>query len=96
MRIRILRTVAALGLAAALGVAGAAQAQPATTITYWQYYFESKVKLMDVLIPQFERQNPGIHVVQETFPYDSYNQKMPAAASPPKGSASPPTGRTTS
>ena len=75
----MLRTLIALALAAALGGAAAAQAQPATTITYWQYYFESKVKLMDALIPQFERQNPGIHVVQETFPYDSYNQKVASA-----------------
>src|SRR5579862_5043572 len=75
----ILRGVIAAVMSAALGVAAAAQAQPATTITYWQYYFESKVKLMDALIPQFERQNPGIHVVQETFPYDSYNQKVASA-----------------
>jgi multiple sugar transport system substrate-binding protein len=72
---------AAVALAAAVIVAGggAAQSQPRVTITYWQYYFESKVKLMDALIPEFERQNPGIHVVQETFPYDSYNQKVASA-----------------
>ncbi|HET9000951.1 MAG TPA: extracellular solute-binding protein, partial [bacterium] len=56
-----------------------AHAQPRATVTYWQYFFESKVKLMDVLIKQFEAQNPGIHVVQETFPYDSYNQKVASA-----------------
>ncbi|HKV45994.1 MAG TPA: extracellular solute-binding protein [bacterium] len=56
-----------------------AQAQPRVTVTYWQYFFESKVKLMDALIKQFEAQNPGIHVVQETFPYDSYNQKVASA-----------------
>ncbi len=56
-----------------------AQAQPRVTVTYWQYFFESKVKLVDSLIKQFEAQNPGIHVVQETFPYDSYNQKVASA-----------------
>ena len=56
-----------------------AHAQPRVTVTYWQYFFESKVKLTDTLIKQFEAQNPSIHVVQETFPYDSYNQKVASA-----------------
>ena len=54
-------------LALALGVVGGAHAQQRVTVSYWQYYFESKVKLMDGLIKQFEAQNAGIHVVQETF-----------------------------
>lgn len=53
------------------------------TITYWQYYYESKVKLMDELIQKFEAANPGIKVEQVTFPYESYNQKV--AASIPAG-----------
>lgn len=53
------------------------------TITYWQYYYESKVKLMDELIKKFESANPGIKVEQVTFPYESYNQKV--AASIPAG-----------
>jgi multiple sugar transport system substrate-binding protein len=68
--------VCAVALAVGLPIA---QAQPRVTVTYWQYFFESKVKLMDALIKQFEAQNPGIHVVQETFPYDSYNQKIASA-----------------
>jgi multiple sugar transport system substrate-binding protein len=68
--------VCALALITALPVA---RAQPRVTVTYWQYFFESKVKLVDTLIKQFEAQNPGIHVVQETFPYDSYNQKVASA-----------------
>ena len=75
----MLRAALSLALAVVLLGGAAAAAQPRVTITYWQYYFESKVKLMDALIPQFERQNPGIHVVQETFPYDSYNQKVASA-----------------
>lgn len=75
----LLRSALALAVAVTLGGAAAAQSQPRVTITYWQYFFESKVKLMDALIPQFEQQNPGIHVVQETFPYDSYNQKVASA-----------------
>jgi multiple sugar transport system substrate-binding protein len=66
------------GVALAIG-SPLVQAQPRVTITYWQYFFESKVKTVDGLIKQFEAQNPGVHVVQETFPYDSYNQKVASA-----------------
>ncbi len=69
----------ALVLVVALGGIPAAQGQQRVTITYWQYFFESKVKTVDALIKQFEARNPGIHVVQETFPYDSYNQKVASA-----------------
>jgi multiple sugar transport system substrate-binding protein len=69
----------AIALAVALGSGQPVQGQQAVTITYWQYYFESKVKTMDALIKQFEARNPTIHVVQETFPYDSYNQKVASA-----------------
>ena len=69
----------ALALALAFGTTPTAQAQQPVTITYWQYYFESKVKTVDALIKQFEARNPAIHVVQETFPYDSYNQKVASA-----------------
>lgn len=48
-------------------------------INYWQYYFETKVNLMDELIAEFEAQNPGIKVVQTTFPYDSYEEKLAAS-----------------
>ncbi|HCM26884.1 MAG TPA: ABC transporter substrate-binding protein [Treponema sp.] len=52
-------------------------------ITYWQYFYESKVNLMNDLIAKFEAQNPGIKVEQVTFPYESYQQKV--AASIPAG-----------
>lgn len=63
----------------ALGGVPAVQGQQQVTITYWQYYFESKVKTVDGLIKEFESHNPGIHIVQETFPYDTYNQKVASA-----------------
>lgn len=53
------------------------------TITYWQYFYESKVKLVDELIKKFEAANPGIKIEQVTFPYESFNQKV--AASIPAG-----------
>ncbi len=70
-----------LGIATAVLLAGVGTAgsQPRVTITYWQYFFESKVKLVDQLIAQFETQNPGVKVVHEHFPYDAYNQKVASA-----------------
>jgi multiple sugar transport system substrate-binding protein len=82
------RTILALMLAGVLllGLSTLGTAQQQTTITYWQYFFESKVKLVDTLVQQFQSQNPGIRVVHEHFPYDAYNQKVasavPAGAGP--------------
>ncbi len=54
-----------------------------TKIVYWQYYYETKKNLMDELIKEFEKQNPDIKVVQQTFPYENYNTKV--ASSVPSG-----------
>lgn len=48
-------------------------------IEYWQYYYESKVNLIDELIKEFEAANPGIKVVHQNFPYDNYEQKLAAS-----------------
>jgi multiple sugar transport system substrate-binding protein len=55
----------------------------AVTITYWQYFYQTKVELMDELIADFEAKNPGIKVEQVHFPYENYNQKV--ASSVPVG-----------
>ncbi|HET6485619.1 MAG TPA: extracellular solute-binding protein [Spirochaetia bacterium] len=73
------RTRIAMLLAVALSLTGAIAAQADVTITYWQYFYESKVNLMNDLIQKFEAQNPGITVEQVTFPYESYQQKVAAA-----------------
>ena len=57
------------------------------TIEYWQYFFESKVNLIDELIAEFEAENPNIKVVHQNFPYDNYEQKL--AASMAVGSGGP-------
>lgn len=63
-----------------LAIPGIGASQQPVQITYWQYFFASKVNLIDKqLIPQFEAQNPGIKVVDENFPYDAYNQKVASA-----------------
>lgn len=60
-------------------LAGFAFAQDDVTITYWQYEFGARVEAMTQLIEQFEAENPGITVVQETFPYDAYEQQVGAS-----------------
>jgi len=52
-------------------------------IEYWQYFYESKAKLVDELIVEFQKQNPNIKVIHTTFPYEQYNEKV--AASVPAG-----------
>ncbi len=69
-----------LVLAVVLGF-GVAAAQ--TTITYWQYFFATRVDAMDQLIALFEAENPDVKVVHETFPYDGYPAQV--AASIPAG-----------
>ena len=66
-------------LATAFGFSAllASQAQTAkVSITYWQYVFDSKVKIMDTIMADFNKANPDIEVKQENFPYDGYIQKV--------------------
>lgn len=72
-------------LMAALLTPLASLAEEPVTIEYWQYFYESKVNLIDALIPEFEAQNPGIKVVHQTFPYDSYQEKLAAAIAAGEG-----------
>ena len=67
------------GLVAAAVLTGTALAQDEIELTYWQYEFESKVDVVDTLIEQFEAENPGITVEQQTFPYDAFQQQVAAA-----------------
>ncbi len=61
-----------------------AAAKP-VSIEYWQYFYETKVNLMDELIKEFQSANSNITVVQKHFPYDSYQQKVAAAVSAGSG-----------
>lgn len=45
-------------------------------IEYWQYFYESKKLLVDDLIKEFEAENPDIKVKHQTFPYESFIQKI--------------------
>ncbi|MEJ2357471.1 MAG: extracellular solute-binding protein [Deinococcales bacterium] len=76
------RWLVGLALAASVSVGFVGLAQK-TTITYWQYAYDTRVQAMDQLIQQFEQANPDITVKQETFPYNAYQQQV--AASLPAG-----------
>jgi multiple sugar transport system substrate-binding protein len=65
------------------GKTASGEAGKTVTITYWQYFYQTKVELMDELIADFEAKNPGIKVEQVHFPYENYNQKV--ASSVPVG-----------
>lgn len=56
---------------------------PKVTIEYWQYTFDTKIKLVDELIKEFQASHPQIEVKHVHFPYDNYNEKV--AASVPAG-----------
>jgi multiple sugar transport system substrate-binding protein len=53
-----------------------AYAQAKVEIEFWQYFYESKKLLVDDLIKEFEAENPDITVNHQTFPYDSFIQKV--------------------
>jgi multiple sugar transport system substrate-binding protein len=55
----------------------ASQAQTSkVSITYWQYAFDSKVKIVNTIMADFNKANPDIEVKQENFPYDGFIQKV--------------------
>jgi len=67
--------------------AGTAVYEPknAVTIEYWQYQFDSKVDLVNQLIPEFQKQNPKITVKHVNFPYDDFRTKVAAAVQAGQG-----------
>jgi len=73
-------TATGSSVAASSSAAASSVAEP-VTIEYWQYFYETKVNLMDDLIKEFQSANPNITVQQKHFPYDSYQQKVAAAVS---------------
>jgi len=82
---KLITLIMVLGLTAGVFAEGAKEAGPAepVTITYWQYFFQTKVDVIDTLIQKFQAENPNIKVEQVTFPYETFNQKV--ASSVPVG-----------
>jgi multiple sugar transport system substrate-binding protein len=51
------------------------------TIEYWQYNYEARVDAMNMLIEQFEAENPDIHVIHNSdIPYDNFRDEIAASA----------------
>lgn len=69
------------GLLTSVGMASLSSAAQAVEIEYWQYIFDSRIRAMDILIENFEAENPDITVKQTTFPFADYQTKVAAAVS---------------
>jgi len=67
------------GLAALFVLIGCAPS--GKTITYWSHDNAQFVAANKALIAAFEKENPGIRVKYESFPYDTFLQKVQAAVS---------------
>lgn len=74
-------------LASIIGSVGLLYANMASAveIEYWQYVFDTRVKAMDKLIENFEKEHPDIQVKQVTFPYADYQTRVVAATLAKKG-----------
>lgn len=77
---QLARLVAALTVLAVLSTALAQ-----VRLTYWQYVFDTRVEAMNQLIERFNAENPDIVVVQETFPFDGYEQAVATAIAAGEG-----------
>ena len=76
---KLLAIVMVAILFASLGaVAGA---QDMVEIEYWQYNFGARVDAMNMLIEQFEAENPGITVIHNSdIPYANFRDELAASA----------------
>jgi multiple sugar transport system substrate-binding protein len=61
--------------------------QPAAEveIEYWQYQYDTKVDLVNQLIPEFEAANPLIKIKHVNFPYDDFRNQVAAAVQAGEG-----------
>jgi multiple sugar transport system substrate-binding protein len=77
-----LALIVAMAATAATAGARVGMAHKTTTITFWDAYSSDgpEVKRLEkVLIPQFQKEHPGIVVKDVTIPYDSLHQKLVTA-----------------
>lgn len=54
-------------------------------IEYWQYELETKVNLVNELIPEFQAANPDITIKHVNFPYDDFQTQVAAAVQAGEG-----------
>ena len=80
LRSRLLAILAVLIVLFALGAVAGAQ-DDMVEIEYWQYNFGARVDAMNMLIEQFEAENPGIKVVHNSdIPYADFRTELAASA----------------
>lgn len=80
LKTKFLALLAVLVLAMSVGFVGTAQ-DDVIEIEYWQYNFGARVDAMNVLIEQFEAENPGIKVIHNSdIPYDDFRNELAASA----------------
>lgn len=78
-RIKLTLILAVL-LALVLGIT-MVEAQDVIEIEYWQYNFAPRVVAMDMLIEQFEAENPDVHVIHNNeIVYDNFRDQIAASA----------------
>ena len=77
---RFLTILAVMFLMLALGAAVGAQ-DDVIEIEYWQYNFAARVDAMNMLIEQFESENPDIRVIHNSdIPYANFRDEIAASA----------------
>ena len=77
---RLFAILAVLVIIMSLGAVAVAQ-DDMVEIEYWQYNFGARVDAMNMLIEQFEAENPGIKVVHNSdIPYANFRDELAASA----------------
>ena len=79
---RLSKLLVIVMVAILFGTLGAATgAQDMVEIEYWQYNFGARVDAMNMLIEQFEAENPGIDVIHNSdIPYANFRDELAASA----------------
>src|SRR6266540_4561342 len=72
-------------VAVTVATAGSDRTRATTTITFWHAYAENTSapemqRLTKIVIPRFEKLNPGIKVQQVPFSYGNLQQKLTTSA----------------
>jgi len=80
LRSRLLALLAIFVILLSLGAVASAQ-DDMVEIEYWQYNFGARVDAMNMLIEQFEAENPGITVLHNSdIPYANFRDELAASA----------------
>ncbi|SMB97369.1 carbohydrate ABC transporter substrate-binding protein, CUT1 family [Thermanaeromonas toyohensis ToBE] len=64
------------GCAKSPSQAGKPEEKPKITIVHWQHHHEARTPVVQELAREFEQSHPGVSVVVEPIPYDSYFDKL--------------------